>query len=215
MSQALAEESLYMITFLGPEKPVIHQADYDLLAFEEKPVNETLLEDEVELKDFALVMIRGKIMDQITQSPLAVMVEIIDNQTNQLIASFVSNEQTGEYLVSLPSGKSYGLAVRAKEYLFHSENFDIPPTTQVKEMYKDIFLKKVEVGSRVVLKNIFFEFNKATLRPESIPELERLIKLLTEVPTLNYSDDKKKLSRYKLSGLMHFFFKLQAFLCRR
>ncbi|MCF8227945.1 MAG: OmpA family protein [Bacteroidales bacterium] len=175
---------LYMVTFLGPEKPVMHQSDYELLAFEEKPQKETMLEEEVELKEFALVMIRGKIMDQLTHSPLGVMVEIIDNQTNQLIASFISNEQTGEYLVSLPSGKSYGLAVKAKEYLFHSENFDIPPTTEVKEMYKDIYLKKVEVGSKIILKNIFFEFNKSNLRPESIPELERLVKLLNDVPTL-------------------------------
>lgn len=178
------KRDLYMITFLGPEKPTQHKSDYNLLAFEEKPVNETVLDDEVEVKAFALVMIRGKIMDQITHGPLGVMMEIIDNQYNQVIASFESNERTGEYMVSLPSGRSYGLAVKAKEYLFHSENFEIPPSTIFQEMNKDIYLKKVEIGSKIILKNIFFEFNEAKLKPESIPELERLIKLLNEVPTL-------------------------------
>jgi outer membrane protein OmpA-like peptidoglycan-associated protein len=182
--EGFGKRDLYMITFLGPEKPHAHKPEYESLAFEFKPVIETRLEEEVEVKDFALVMVRGKIMDQVSHSPLGVLMEIIDNQTFQMIASFESNQRTGEYMVSLPSGKSYAFAVKAKEYLFYSENFEIPPTTVFKEMTKDIYLAKVKVGSKIVLKNIFFEFNKATLKPESIPELERLVKLLNDVPTL-------------------------------
>ncbi|MCF8351278.1 MAG: OmpA family protein [Bacteroidales bacterium] len=177
-------QDLYMVTFLGPEKPLIHHSDYEYLAFEVKPVDETLLEEEVEVKDFAMVTVRGTVMDQVTHSPLGVIMEIIDNESNRVIASFESNERTGEYLVSLPSGKSYGLAVKAKEYLFHSENFDIPPVTEFREMKKDIYLKKVEIGSKIILQNIFFEFNEAKLQPESMPELERLVKLMKDVPTL-------------------------------
>ncbi len=178
------KRDLYMVTFLGPEKPLTHKSDYEMLAFEQKPVNETILEEEVDVKAFALVSIKGKILDMVTNSPLGVIMELFDNETQQMIASFESNERTGDYMVSLPSGKSYGLAVKAKEYLFHSENFDIPPSTRFREIIKDIHLKKVKVGSKIVMKNIFFEFNKATLKPESIPELTRLIKLLNDVPTL-------------------------------
>ncbi len=183
-ADGFGKRDLYMVTFLGPEKPVKHKSDYEYLAYEIKPVNETELEEEVDIKALAMVTIRGKIMDQVTQGPLGVLVEIYDNEENRLIAQFVSNESTGEYIVTLPSGKNYGFAVKAKEYLFYSENIEIPPTTVPKELYKDIYLKKVEVGSKIILKNIFFEFDKATLRPESIPELERLIKLLNDVPTL-------------------------------
>ena len=49
---------------------------------------------------------------------------------------------------------------------------------------KDVELKNVAVGSIIVLRNIFFDFDKATLRPESTNELERLIKLLNDLPTL-------------------------------
>lgn len=178
------KRDLYMVTFLGPEKPLTHQSDYEMLAFEQKPVNETILEEEVDVKAFAPVAIKGTIRDAVTNSPLGVMMEIYDNESQQMIASFTSNERTGEYLVSLPSGKSYGLAVKAKEYLFHSENFKIPPSTMFMEIHKDIYLKMVKVGAKIVMKNIFFEFNKANLKPESIPELKRLIKMLNDVPTL-------------------------------
>jgi outer membrane protein OmpA-like peptidoglycan-associated protein len=84
----------------------------------------------------------------------------------------------------LPSGKNYGIAVKSEGYLFHSENFDIPATTGFQELVKDIGLKNVAVGSKIILKNIFFDFDKASLRPESTNELERLIKLLNDIPSM-------------------------------
>ena len=48
----------------------------------------------------------------------------------------------------------------------------------------DIMLNKVEVGSKIILKNIFFDFDKATLRPESAAELNRLAKMLNDIPTM-------------------------------
>ena len=91
---------------------------------------------------------------------------------------------TGKFLVSLPSGKNYGIAVEADGYLFHSENFDIPASEGYNEVNKEVLLKKVVIGSSIVLKNIFFDFDKATLRDVSIPELTRLINFLNEVPSL-------------------------------
>ncbi|MFH2140935.1 MAG: OmpA family protein, partial [Bacteroidota bacterium] len=96
----------------------------------------------------------------------------------------------GKYLVSLPSGKNYGIAVKAETYLFHSENFNIPEATNYQEITKDILLNKMDIGSKIILKNIFFDYAKATLRSESFPELDRLVKLLTDFPT----------SRIEISG---------------
>jgi outer membrane protein OmpA-like peptidoglycan-associated protein len=74
--------------------------------------------------------------------------------------------------------------VRQEGYLFHSENFDLPADAVYSEVVKDIPMKKLEVGVVIVLSNIFFDTGKATLRPESTAELERLQKLLTEQPTI-------------------------------
>ncbi|MEJ7661225.1 MAG: hypothetical protein WKG07_17265 [Hymenobacter sp.] len=81
--------------------------------------------------------------------------------------------------MSLPSGTNYGIVVRQEGYLFHSENFDLPAGAAYAEVVKDIPLKKLEVGVVIVLNNIFFDTGKATLRPESTAELERLQALLS------------------------------------
>jgi outer membrane protein OmpA-like peptidoglycan-associated protein len=131
-----------------------------------------------------LTLLKGVIMDKKTLKPIEAKIEITDNETGQVIAEFTSNSATGKYLVTLPSGKNYGIAVKADGYLFHSENIDIRATKVYTEIEKDIKLKKIEIGEKIVLRNIFFDLDKATLRPESVAELERLRKLMAENPKI-------------------------------
>jgi len=176
---------IYMITLLGPEKEVVFLEDYHYLAFKTVLIQENLMLDKVEVKESQITIIRGKVMDAVTLEALGgVPVEIYDNALGRMISSFESNTRTGEYMVSLPSGRNYGFSARAKDYMFHSENLIIPPTTSVQEIYMDMLLHKVKVGSKIVLKNIFFDFDKTTLRPTSTAELDRLTKMLNDIPTL-------------------------------
>jgi outer membrane protein OmpA-like peptidoglycan-associated protein len=131
-----------------------------------------------------LTILKGTVTDAITKAPVEAEIQVINNETGGVIALFNSNSATGKYLVSLPSGKNYGIRVQHPDYLFHSENFDIPKATGYQEVTKDVELKKVAVGSTIVLRNIFFDYDKATLRPQSQAELDRLHKLLTELPGL-------------------------------
>ncbi|MBL4753510.1 MAG: OmpA family protein, partial [Flavobacteriales bacterium] len=183
-NDGMGEKDIYKVTFLGPEKqPVLNNED-NLLASLANPVSETVIEKVVEIRTVSLTILKGTITDALTTNAVEATIELIDNEKNKIIATFKSNAKSGKYLVSLPAGKNYGLAVKAEDYLFHSENFDIPKAAGYSEVIKDIELKKVAVGSKIVLKNIFFDFDKATLRSESASELERLAKLLTDVPTL-------------------------------
>ena len=63
------------------------------------------------------------------------------------------------------------------------------------EVVKNVDLQKLGIGNSIVLKNIFFDYDKATIRSESNIELERLRKLLEKNPTLKveisgHTDDK-------------------------
>ncbi len=178
------EKDIYVITFLGLEKPMVMNNEDNLLASQAAPVKETVIAPVLAIKEAQLTILKGVITDELTKQPLEATIEIVDNLKNQVIASFTSNSATGKYLVSLPAGRNYGIAVKKDNYLFHSENFDIPNTAAYQEVVKDVALKNIAVGSKIILKNIFFDFDKATLRPESTNELERLTKLLNDVPTL-------------------------------
>jgi outer membrane protein OmpA-like peptidoglycan-associated protein len=176
---------IYMITFLGPEKPPVISSEEPLLASRAAPVRQTLLAPAVPIATAQVTILKGTVTDADSKQPIEATIELVDNTLNQSIASFRSNSQSGRYLVSLPSGVNYGIVVRKEGYLFHSENFDLPQGAAYSEVVKDIPLKKLDVGAKVVLNNIFFDFDKATLRKESTAELERLVQLMTvEYPAL-------------------------------
>lgn len=133
-----------------------------------------------------LTVFKGVISDSETGEPLGATIEVTDNEKNEVIATYSSNSESGKYLISLPSGKNYGINVNAEGYLFSSHSFDLTDSTSsgYMEVKKDIALDKIKVGSKVVLKNIFFDFNKATLRKESIAELNRLVRILEDNTTM-------------------------------
>ncbi len=175
---------LYKITILGPEKQPLLNTQDQLLAMAAKPVTNLKVEQAVEVTKPKMTLLKGIVYDAKTNEPLEAILNLIDNEKNVILASFKSNAATGKYLVTLPSGKNYGIAVQREGYLFHSENFNLPADAEYQEVTKDIPLKKIEIGNAIVLKNIFFDFDKATLRTESYNELDRLVTLLTENPSI-------------------------------
>lgn len=178
------EKDLYKITFLGEEKQPMLNTEEVLLAGKGVPMREKVIEPKMEIKRSSLSLLKGVIRDEKTKQPVFASIELIDNEKNIVIAEFNSDPVTGKYMVSLPAGKNYGIAVKGEGYLFHSENFDIPKESDYQEYEKNVDLKKVEVGQVIVLRNIFFDLNKYSLRPESQNELDRLIKLLNDNPTI-------------------------------
>ena len=178
---------IYKITFLGPEKqPLLSNEDL-LLAGMAKPIKEKVeIEQTVDIKTSRLTVLKGVISDGTidTLAPIEADIEISDNATRQLISTNKSSGSTGKYLVTLPSGKDYAITVKKEGYLFHSENFNIPATSTYQEINLDIKLLKIKKEAKIVLRNVFFDFGKATLKTESFAELDRLIDIMKDNPKL-------------------------------
>ncbi|MGP8217495.1 MAG: OmpA family protein [Bacteroidia bacterium] len=142
-----------------------------------------------------LTLLKGTVIDEVTLKPVEATIEITDNAKNQQVTKLTTNSSTGNFMVSLPAGKNYGISVSAPGYLFYSENFNLPDTAAYQEVEKIIKLKKLEVGKNIVLNNIFYDFDKATLKDESTAELDKMIKLMNDNPALkveisSYTDSK-------------------------
>ncbi|MDD4746898.1 MAG: OmpA family protein [Salinivirgaceae bacterium] len=175
---------IYKITFLGPEKPLIQSSEDMLIASLANPITEVVIEKTVEIKTIRLTIVKGIISDSFTERPVAATIEVVDNEKDEVIQTSNTNSETGEYMITLPSGRNYGIMIKATDYLHHSENFNIPEATNYQEISKNIMLNKLEAGSKVVLNNIFFEFGKSILHPSSYPELERVVAMMLAYKTL-------------------------------
>lgn len=165
-----------------------------------------------------VTLLKGIITDAATGSPMEATLSVVNVKTGSKISDITSNSATGSYLVIMPAGKNYAITVTAPDYLFHSENFDIPDTAEYTEVVRPIAMKKASIGARIVMRNIFFDFDKATLRPESNLELDRLRKVMLDYPKMKieisgHTDNKgsadynKKLSESRAKSVLDYLVK--------
>ena len=129
---------------------------------------------------------KGRVFDVDTKKSLGANFELIDLETGKVVVSSTSNEQSGEYLVTLPIGKRYALNVSKDNYLFYSENFELKNSKSSEPFIKDVPMKPIKAGESIVLKNIFFETDKFDLKDESKVELNKLVTFLTKNPKISF-----------------------------
>ena len=125
---------------------------------------------------------KGKIYDAQYYKPLKAHFELIDLSSADKVATAYSDSASGEFLVCIPSGKDYALNIKCKGYLFFSEHFTMADGTYREPYLKDIPLKRIQPGEKVILKNIFFDFASAKLLDKSKVELQQLAQFLRDNP---------------------------------
>ena len=123
--------------------------------------------------------ISGSVKDANSQKPLRAKVNLVNTRTNTVVTSAFSSATTGEYSLSFMAADNYLLEVVADDYWYLSENLVLNQVTTFMSLSRDVLLKPIAVGSKVEL-NIRFDINSDFLAPESVAELNRLIRLIKQ-----------------------------------
>lgn len=128
-----------------------------------------------------VTFLKGTVIDVKNSAPLEATVRLVDNNENKIVST-VKTGPSGYFEVVIPRAGNFGLRTAKSGYLFNSMNFNLPPFEKYQEIDSHILMVRAEVGSKVVLKNIFFSLNQSELKPESLSELENVRDLLLENP---------------------------------
>ncbi|MCX7605915.1 MAG: FG-GAP-like repeat-containing protein [Bacteroidia bacterium] len=121
--------------------------------------------------------IEGLVLHQNTRSPIReVTIFFIDRAG---LRRRVTSQAGGTFKGCLPPG-FYQVEIIHKGFFPYRDSVDIPEGGTKREF----LLTPVETEKAIVLRNIYFDYDKATLRSESIEELERVVKFLNENPSL-------------------------------
>jgi OmpA-OmpF porin, OOP family len=132
------------------------------------------------------VTVRGKIIDATTGKPMAAKVIYERLPDGKELGITQTNPATGEYEIRLPAGHLYGVRAEAADKISESQNLDLRNITHDSVIehedftMKDINVASVEENVTIVLNNVFFDFDKAILKSESFPELNRIRDLMKE-----------------------------------
>ena len=132
----------------------------------------------VAAKPLPITYVKGIVRDANTKNFLEAKVQVVDIKNKEVKFNDYTDVATGEFLAVMPLGSSYAFNAVADGYLFYSANFELNGKASDQPYILEIYLKKLQTGADVVLKNIFFDTNKYELLPASITELTSLLDLL-------------------------------------
>ena len=88
----------------------------------------------------------------------------------------------GSFTQQIKPGVDYVFLGTCKGFLNHQEQLRVEPVTESEEYVLQFPL--ASITAPVLIENIFYDFDKATLRPESTAALDKLVTLLGENPNV-------------------------------
>ena len=136
------------------------------------------------IKPEPVVLLLGRTLNAKTKEPVSTDILFEDLTLNKEVGEAISDPTTGAYRITLSKGKNYGIRAAAKGYLSVNENLELMSINQYTELEKDLFLVPIEVGETIQLNNVFFEQGRPVLTPQSFPELDRLVEIMQENPSI-------------------------------
>ncbi len=130
-------------------------------------------------KSEILVTVKGWVYEQDGYELPAGLVYMVGNDgTNKR----VSVKGDGSFTEEIELGVDYVFLGTCKGYLNHKEDLRVDTATVSNEYVLQFPL--ANISAPVLIENIFYDFDKATLRPESQTALDELVKLLNENPNV-------------------------------
>lgn len=138
---------------------------------------------------------------------LLLMGNVYDKKTEQLITSKLDISLKGEkktsmkiqadggkYEKEIPKLGWYMIAASAEGYINAADSVEAADD-EMSPFSRDLYLQPIEVGVTVRLKNIYFDFDKTTLKTESFTELNKVVEFLklnstVEIELSGHTDSK-------------------------
>lgn len=139
--------------------------------------------------------IRLQVIDKETKKPLVANIKLVDTDTQAEIINLQS-QVNSKILFSMPVGGDYALVTSKEGYVYHSEHIPLTEVKTANIAYEYVVeLEKIpevapttastpKVNKAIVLNNIFFESGEAVLLKRSDLEINYLVDLMKEQPTL-------------------------------
>jgi len=143
---------------------------------------DTTINVEIVLKPVAKkLLLVGNVFDKKTEQPLTAQLEINPKTDRKTNMKFVADG--GKYEKEISKLGWYMIRASAEGYLNTTDSIEADDDG-MSPFTRDIFLQPIEVGLTVRLVNIYFDFDKTTLKQESFPELNRVVDFLNRNSTV-------------------------------
>lgn len=148
----------------------------------EAPVTIVEAKEEAEKIEAATIAISGKVYDAETKRPIVAKVEYLVQNTNNR-KSYETDYVSGSYaFANLLSPPDFILNVSARNYYTITQYVNLDQGE--KRLKKDFYLQPLRAGNEIDLPNIVFAPESKEILPKSYAELNKLIQVMRDNPTM-------------------------------
>jgi len=129
------------------------------------------------------LVLSGTVYNKKTNQPITAKIDMIVKPDRQNVIRV--DADNGAYTHQVGKKGWYVMTATAEGFLNASDSLEIGADDNVDQFSKDLYLQPIEVGLTVKLKNIYFDNDKTTLKPESFIELNKVLDFLTTNPKIS------------------------------
>ena len=144
--------------------------------------NDTTLTVDIFLTPIAKKLeMEGTVFNKKTNEPVSAKVEFTLKPEKK--SSYSIQADNGKYDLEVGKLGWYIMNASAEGFLSASDSVGFN-SEDLSPLKKDIYLQPIEVGVTVRLKNIYFDFDKTSLKPDSFVELNKVVNFLDQNATV-------------------------------
>jgi outer membrane protein OmpA-like peptidoglycan-associated protein len=155
-------------------------AYYTESAFNEGKVESSFLyrfrfPEEIEIGE-KLVVTQGKVLNSKTGQPVDARLSLVSLSNDSTMYQFRSDGKTGDFMMIYPDKSFSGLYVEKEGYL--PKIYNVERDSLKNQQNLEIALTPIAPGEAFIFENIFFDFDRDELQPQSMSSLVRLYDFL-------------------------------------
>ena len=164
------------------ETPVDTTTSTPVVAKTETPKTETPKTETPKTRGLQPLKYIVSVVDASDQStPLAAKVKLTGARDNVIVPVTPLGDGTFEFNITSSNSKDYRLSVDVDGYVFQNLNVKLEGASdKEKTINRQVAMRKIAVGVTSILRNIYFDFDKATFKTESYTELNKLEGMLSQ-----------------------------------
>lgn len=135
-------------------------------------------------KKDSLVKIHGITYDIQTKQPIKAVLKYQMIPFQSSVGIVASEGETGEYFLFMIQENKYNLEVSAEGYLSQAEQFTVHDINNDGLVQKNFELVPITEGRVMKLNKLFFVQSKAEITEDSYPQLDILVQMLKDYPSM-------------------------------
>ncbi|MEL6134952.1 MAG: OmpA family protein, partial [Bacteroidota bacterium] len=124
----------------------------------------------------------GTIKDRTTGLPLEATITLTNNRTLDSLTSTVSDPQDGSFALLMPAYGLVSINVMGEGYMFYGQDYLMDTIIDRTQINQEILLDPIRIGTKLILKNIYFETGQWDLLPASYAEMARVKAFMDKNP---------------------------------